>query len=480
DGDEDAALYDDENISEGEGLDLYNLDLLFQNDRNNRTDEGQSIRSVENFSFAIRLNKTVEPKSYKEAVQDSKWVDAMNSKIEALNRNKTWTITELRSGRRPIGCKWIWKIKYKSTGEIERCVLSLAIQSNCSIYQLDINSAFLYGGLEEEVYMTLPEGYFSPNDKRNDLSLYTKSVGESFVVLLMYVDDILITGNDLIEIEKCKDLLNSKFLIKDLGELNYFLGIEVIKNDCGICLSQRKYNLKLLSEFGMLACKPSKIPLYVSKNKNKPVKLVDYEKLLDNLSQDMHAPKLIDMKNAFKVLRYIKHSPRKGIQYSKSNDFQVSAYVDSDWAKCIATRKSITGYAVYLGNCLVSWKSKRQTVLAKSSAEAEFRAMSSVACEIIWILEILTELNVKYKTPVDMFCDNNAAMQIAANPVFHERTKHFEIDLFFLREKFSEGIFKTIKVKSKNNVSNLFTKRLPIQVHKKFCDQLHLVDHFQA
>ncbi|GJT31522.1 putative RNA-directed DNA polymerase [Tanacetum coccineum] len=450
-GDEDAALYDDENISEGEGLDLYNLDLLFQNDRNNRTDEGQSIRSVENFSFAIRLNKTVEPKSYKESVQDSK---------QGIDYEETFS---------PV-------VKMVTV----RCVLSLAVQSNWSIYQLDINNAFLYGDLEEEVYMTLPEGYFSPNDKRNDLSLYTKSVGESFVVLLMYVDDILITGNDLIEIEKCKDLLNSKFLIKDLGELNYFLRIEVIKNDCGICLSQRKYNLELLSEFGMLACKPSKIPLYVSKNKNKPVKLVDYEKLLDNLSQDMHAPKLIDMKNAFKVLRYIKHSPGKGIQYSKSNDFQVSAYVDSDWAKCIATRKSITGYAVYLGNCLVSWKSKRQTVLAKSSAEAEFRAMSSVACEIIWILKILTELNVKYKTPVDMFCDNNAAMQIATNPVFHERTKHFEIDLFFLREKISEGIFKTIKVKSKNNVSNLFTKRLPIQVHKRFCDQLHLVEHFQA
>ncbi|GJW75060.1 putative RNA-directed DNA polymerase [Tanacetum coccineum] len=410
-GGEDATLYDDANISEGEGLDLYNLDLLFQNDIDGKVRYGinQVVNycnlSVVKFSFATGLNKTIKPKSYKEAVQDN------------------------------------------------------------------INNAFLYGDLEEEIYMTLLKGYFSPNDKRvcelqksvyglkqaprkwnekltfvlcdygfkqskNDFSLYTKCAGESFVVLLVYVDDILITGNDLIEIEKCKDLLNSKFLIKDLGELKYFLGIEVIKNDCGICLSQRKYNLELLSEFCMFACKPSIIPLYVSKNKNKPVKLVDGdEKLLDNL---------IDMKNAFKVLRYIKHSPGKGIQYSKSNDFQ---------------------------------KSKRQTVFSKSYAEAEFRAMSSVACEIIWILRILTELNVKYKTLVDMFCDNNAAI---ANPVFHERIKHFEIDLFFLREKISEGIFKTIKVKSENNVSDLFTKGFPIQDHKRFFDQLHLVDHFQA
>ncbi|GJY90116.1 ribonuclease H-like domain-containing protein [Tanacetum coccineum] len=163
-------------------------------------------------------------------------------------------------------------------------------------------------------------------------------------------------------------------MIKDLGDLKYFLGIEVIKNDKGICLSQRKYSLELLSEFGMLACKPSKTPLYVSKNKNKPVRLVDGdEKLLENitgfqklvakliyltltrpdisyavhkLSHVMHAPKLADMKSAFKVLRYIKSSHGNG-------------------------------------DSLVSWKSKRQYVLAKSSAEAEFKAMSSVTCDVI-------------------------------------------------------------------------------------------------
>ncbi|GKC55551.1 ribonuclease H-like domain-containing protein, partial [Tanacetum coccineum] len=306
--------------------------------------------------------------------------------------------------------------KYKSTGEVERykarlvakgfsqkegidyeetfspvvkmvtirCVLSLAVQNNWTVFQLDINNAFLYGDLEEDVYMTLPEGYFSPNDKRNDFSLYTKTSGHSFVILLVYVDDILITRNDFSEIGKCKELLNSKFLIKDLGELKYFLGIEIIKNDSGICLFQRKYRLELLSEFGMLACKPSKVPLYVSKNKAKTVQIsIDDEELLENvtgyqklvgkliyltitrpgisyvvhkLSQVMHALRLVDMKNAFKVLRYIKHSPGKGIQYSKSIDFQVSAYVDSDWAKSIATRLSITRYAVYLGNYLVSWK----------------------------------------------------------------------------------------------------------------------------
>nr|GEY92992.1 ribonuclease H-like domain-containing protein [Tanacetum cinerariifolium] len=239
-----------------------------------------------------------------------------------------------------------------------------------------------------------------------------------------------------------------------MGKLKYFLGIEVVKNEQGICLSQRKYRLELLTEFWMLACKPSK--KLVGKLIYLTITRPDISYVVHKLSQVMHAPKLVDMKSAFKV----------------------TAYVDSDWAKCTATRKSIIGYAVYLGDCLVSWKSKRRTLLAKSSAEAEYKAISSVACKIIWILKILTGLKVSYNTPIDMFCDNGSVMQIAANPVFHERTKQFEIYLFFLREKIAGRIFKPIKFKFENNVSDLFTKRLPVQDQKRFCYQLHLVDHF--
>ncbi|GJZ36526.1 hypothetical protein Tco_0582717 [Tanacetum coccineum] len=218
----------------------------------------------------------------------------------------------------------------------------------------------------------------------------------------------------------------------------------------------------------------------VNKDKNKPVKLVDGdEKLLENvtgfqkrvgklisltltrpdisyvmhkLSQVMHAPKLADMKSAFKVLRYIKSSPGNGIQYSKSNNFQVTAFVDSDWAKHRYVVSSLMDTAYW------SSEYKRQSVLAKSSAEAEYKAMSSVTCKVIWILKVLTELKVEYKTPIELFCDNNSAIQIAANPVFHERTKHFEIDLFFLREKIAESVIKTVKIKSEDNVLDFSLK----------------------
>ncbi|GKC37059.1 hypothetical protein Tco_1049443, partial [Tanacetum coccineum] len=170
----------------------------------------------------------------------------------------------------------------------------------------------------------------------------------------------------------------------------------------------------------------------------------DLSYAVHKLSQVMHAPKLADMKSDFKVLRYIKSSSGNGIEYSKSNNFQ------------------------------------RQSVLAKSSAEAEYRAMSSVTCKVIWILEVLIELKVEYKTPIELFCDNNSAIQIAVNLVFHERTQHFEIDLFFIREKIAEGVIKTVKIKSKDNVLDLFTKGLPVADHKRFCDLLHLMDMFQA
>nr|GEZ02508.1 ribonuclease H-like domain-containing protein [Tanacetum cinerariifolium] len=365
-----------------------------------------------------------------------KWVEAINFEIEVVNRNNTWVITELPYGRKAIGCKRVFKVKYKSTDEVERfkarlvakgynqkeridyeetfspvvkivtvrCILAHSVQNNWHVYQLDINNAFLYGGLVGDVYMSLPIGYFNKSDKR--------------------------VRNHLNEVNKVKEFLRSKFLIKDLGKLKYFLGIEVFESDD---ITQRKYCLELLSEFGILACKPCRTPIEVKTgNVKKNVVILD-EPLY------MHAPMQSHLKLAFRVLR-----------------------------------KSVTGYFVFLGNNLVSWKSKKQFVLAKSFAEAEYRAMNSVTCEIIWIMKNLKELNVKVSLPVTINCDNSSTIQIAANSVFYERTKYFEIESFFLREKVVAGIVKTVKVKSEDNVADVVTKSLSSVDHNKFCRMLKL------
>lgn len=198
------------------------------------------------------------------------------------------------------------------------------------------------------------------------------------------------------------------------------------------------------------------------------------------LSQFMHAPRQSHLKMAFRVLRYLKGSPGKGVLIEKGKLPSLSAYVDSDWGKWFTSRKSITGFCLFFGGSLVSWKSKKQSTVSRSSAEAEYRALASVTCEIIWVLKLLNDFGVKDVIPVQVFCDNSAAIQIAANPVFHERTKHFEIDLHFVREKVSQGVIKTVKISSLKNTADVFTKGLTCVQHNALCSNLNMFDPFHV
>ncbi|GJY56354.1 hypothetical protein Tco_0455469, partial [Tanacetum coccineum] len=152
---------------------------------------------------------------------------------------------------------------------------------------------------------------------------------------------------------------------------------------------------------------------------------------------------------------------------------------DADWAKCIVTRKSITGYCVFMNNNLVSWKSKKQNTLSKSSIEAEYRALASVTSEVIWILKTLEDLHCENILPISLYCDSNSAIKIAANPMFHERTKHLEIDLHFVREKILNGVVKTIKVDSANQIADIFTKGLDTVQHDKLIKELGMFNLYQ-
>ncbi|GKD49604.1 ribonuclease H-like domain-containing protein [Tanacetum coccineum] len=252
-----------------------------------------------------------------------------------------------------------------------RCLLNLDVQC----IQLDVNNAFLYGDLDETVYMKLPDGYYHANDTRG-----------VFIALLVYVDDIII-GNSVIEIEKFNQFLKTKFMIKDLEKLKYFLGIEVIDTKDGICLNQRKYCLDLLSAFGMLAYKPSTVSLpsklVISNEPTSDDHLIDniteYQKLMKNLinltntrshisyavhclSQFMHSSFVSHSKIAFKILRYLKGTPGMGVHITKIPGMNLCAYSNADWAKCIVTGKLVIGYCVFLCGSLVSWKSKKQTL----------------------------------------------------------------------------------------------------------------------
>ncbi|CAL9018843.1 unnamed protein product, partial [Prunus brigantina] len=335
--------------------------------------------------FLSRLSTSVEPTTFAQADADPKWKEAMQAELLALEHNHTWTMTPLPSGKHAIGSKWVYKIKYHSDGTIER-------------YKAHVQNAFLHGDLDEEVYMLPPPGFrrqganmvcrlnkslyglkqasrnwfskFSTaiqsagyTQSKADYSLFTRVCGESFTSVLIYVDDMIITGNDDKAIQDLKKFLHTSFRIKDLGNLKYVLGA------------------------------------------------------------------------ALRVLRYLKKAPGQGIL-------------------------SVTGFCIFLGDAPISWKSKKQTTVSRSSAEAEYRSMASITCELVWLKYLLEDLQIKHEQPATLFCDNQAALHIAANPVFHERTKHIELDCHTVRERIQSGLIATTHVPSTHQIADIFTKPL--------------------
>nr|GEV03303.1 ribonuclease H-like domain-containing protein [Tanacetum cinerariifolium] len=265
----------------------------------------------DNYYFASALNKSVEPTCYEEAISDSNSIDAMNVEIEALNENHTWEIIDLPPNRKAIGNKWIYKINYKSDVDIDIYKARLVVK--------DVNNAFMYGDYDEDIYMTIPKGFSNKYNKKkvcklvkslygpkqaprkwnkklvsvlkengfvqsnNDHSLLTKSKTNKFIAFLIYVDDIIITENCMSEIDKFKSFLKSKFKIKDLGHLKYFLGIEVIKIGKDLCLSQWKYFLELLEDYGLVGCKP--VSTHMEPNLVLPYVPTKDDLLFDNITR---------------------------------------------------------------------------------------------------------------------------------------------------------------------------------------------------
>ncbi|XP_071739055.1 uncharacterized protein [Rutidosis leptorrhynchoides] len=387
--------------------------------------------SHDNYVFASVLNKSIEPKNYQQVVTDPNWVTAMNDEMEALYRNNTWILTDLPGGRNPIGCRWIYKIKYKSSGEIERykvrlvakgysqregidyeetyspvakmvtvrCLLTVAIQNNWNLYQLDVNNAFLYGDLSEDVYMELPQGYFSP----------TKTRVCKLVKSLYGLKHAPRQWN-----EKLTLVLKENGFVQSLNDYSLFVKC----SDSLFLALLRKYCIELLDEFGLTGCKPVGAPLETN------VSIVSEP--TDN------DPPLSHLNIALRLLRYLKGSPGKGVLLKKADSISLTAFVDADW-------------------------------------ESEYRALASITCEILWILKVLKDLNYTNLLHVPVHCDNRSTILLAANPVFHERSKHFEIDLHLVRNKCTSGVIDIVQIDSENQTADIFTKGLGINQHNFLC-----------
>ena len=296
-----------------------------------------------------------------------------------------------------------------------------------------------------------------------------------------------------------KERLGKTFEVKDLGQLRYFLGIEIARSSKGIILSQRKYVLDLLTETGMLGCRSITTPI----NKNHklcaesgdPVDKRTYQRLVGHLiylchtrpdisyavsvvSRYMHDPRTGHMDAVYRILRYLKSSPRKGLWFKRNQHLDVEGYCDADWASNIDDRRSTSGYCVFVGGNIVSWRSKKQEVVARSTAEAEYRAMALALSEMIWMKNLMAELKLLRNNTMVLNCDNISAMNIANNLVQHDRTKHIEIDRFFIKEKLDSNTLKLKYVKSSEQLADCLTKGLDPSENVIMCNKMGMIDIF--
>lgn len=399
-----------------------------------------------------------------------------------------------------------------------RTILSLAVSSHWSIKQIDISNAFLHGFLHEEVYMEQPTGFKNSSfpehvcklqrslyglkqaprqwfmrlttfllslgfkQSKADNSLFYLCRGSLKFFILIYVDDIILTCSNSHELQNIIQKLGSVFPVKDLGDLHYFLGIQVSRINDGLLLSQEKYLEGILSDHNMAAAKPFSTPMPTTPNLSKLMgeKLSDatcYRQVIgtlqymtltrpdiafsvNKLAQFMHSPTILHWQAVKRLLRYLRGTSTYGLFITPSADFQLHCFSDSDWGGCPDDRRSTGGYLIYFGRNLVSWSSKKQPTVARSSTESEYKALANAAAEALWLRSLLCEIGYGHKLSISLWCDNIGAVYLSSNPVLHSRTKHVALDYHFVREQVQNGTIAIRFISSADQIADILTKPL--------------------
>ncbi|KAL0641513.1 hypothetical protein Bca4012_102924 [Brassica carinata] len=481
----------------------------------------------EHYAFMISLDESYVPRTYEEAMLDKEWKESVGAEAGAMIKNDTWYESELPKGKKAVSSRWIFTIKYLANGQIDRkktrlvargftqtygedyidtfapvaklhtvrIVLSIATNLEWDLWQMDVKNAFLQGNvlrLKKAIYglKQSPRAWYRKlsttlngrgfRKSELDHTLFTLVGPSGIIVVLVYVDDLIITGSDKAGIKATKEFLKSVFDIKDLGEMKYFLGIEICRSKEGLFMSQRKYTMDMLKETGVLGGKIAKTPLEEGRMVGKLIYLTitrpDICFAVNQVSQHMQAPKVHHWKMVDRILRYLSGSHGQGVWMGCNGSTEVVGYCDADWAGDRVDRRSTTGYCTFIGGNLVTWKSKKQKVISCSSAEAEYRAMLKLTNELVWIKGILKHLEIEQSTPMTMHCDNQAAIHIASNSVFHERTKHIEVDCHKVRQMIILGVILPCYTRSEDQLADVFTKAARLKTMESILSRLGLID----
>ncbi|XP_073353640.1 uncharacterized protein [Aegilops tauschii subsp. strangulata] len=422
------------------------------------------------------------PTSVRAALRDLNWLAAMREEFDALQRNRTWQLVRRPPRANVITGKWVFRHKTHPDGSLERykvrwvvpsfrqragvdftdtfapvvklgtirAVLQLAVSHAWPVHQLDVSNAFLHGHLDEQVFCQQPTGFVDTDHPEHvcllSRSLYGLKQGTATAYLLLYVDDIILTASSPALLQQITARLGSEFSLKDLGSLHYFLGIEVVRGATRFFLHQQKHAYELLERVGMLNCKPAPTPV----DTKAKVSAVEGSPASD-------APLYRSIVGALQYLT-LTRPDSMGLTLTASPDTSLVAYSDADWAECPDTRRSTSGYCVYLRPSLISWSSKRQPTVSRSSAEAEYRAVANAVAECSWLRQLLQELLCEVTKSTLVNCDNVSAVYLAANPVHHRRTKHIELDIHFVREHVALGRVRVLHVPTDQQFADRYQK----------------------
>ncbi|XP_021606554.1 uncharacterized mitochondrial protein AtMg00810-like [Manihot esculenta] len=323
----------------------------------------------------------------------------------------------------------------------------------------------------------------------SESTLYIKKNGADLTIVSIYVDDLLITGSKQELIDCFKAEMFKEFEMTDLGLMSYFLGLEVRQRKNEIFINQSKYAKEILKKFHMEGCKPVDTPMQprvkfykddgaVKVNENHYRSLLgclmylsasrpDIMHAVGLLSRFMHCASEEYLQAAKRVMRYIKGTIDFGVKYVCCPNFKLVGFSDSDWAGSVDDMKSTTGFCFNFGSGAINWCSRKQEIIAQSTAEAEFVAAAAATNHALWLRKILKDLNEEQVEPTSIFVDNQVAISISSNPVFHGKTKHFKIKFYFIREIQKEGEVLLVYCRAEDQIADGFTKALP---KAKFAD----------
>nr|XP_020201745.1 uncharacterized mitochondrial protein AtMg00810-like [Aegilops tauschii subsp. strangulata] len=394
----------------------------------------------------------------------------MQEEFDALLRNRTWQLVPRPWHANVITGKWVFKHKPRPDGTLDHykvrwvvrgfrqragidftdtfasvvkpsticTVLHLAVSPASPVHQMDVSNAFLHGHLEEQrIAAFLHQLGF--RSTRSDASLFVYHQGPDTAYLLLYVDNIILTACTAGLLSQLTARLRAEFAIKDLGPLHYFLGVEVVRRPDGFFLHQRKYTHELLDRAGMLNCEPAATPVdtkaKLSAMDGSPASDAAFYRSIVGALQyltptrseiqyavqqvclHMHALRDVHWAAVKWILRYVCGTMDLGVTLHASADTTLTAYSDADWTGCPDTRRSTSGYCVFLGPSLISWSSKRQPTVSRSSVEAEYRAVANVVAECSWLRQLLQELSCPVDRAMMVYRDNVSAVYLSANPI---------------------------------------------------------------